>query len=190
MKLLILFGPPAVGKTTVGKLLEAQTDFRLFHNHMVMDGIMQLFGVGTPAEDRLSRIVRTEIITQAADDGLNLIFTYVWNFAKAKGKSNIDAYKAIYESRGGTVQFIELIAPVEARIERAEQLDRYKEKRHAPNSQRVQELEEVCDFTSPSPFYYPELYTQIDTADKQPGIVAAEIMQRLELPAGPLLLAA
>lgn len=61
MKLLILFGPPAVGKTTIGKLIESTTDFKLFHNHMVMDGIMHIFGVGTPSEDRLSKIVRTEL---------------------------------------------------------------------------------------------------------------------------------
>jgi len=90
MKLLILFGPPAVGKTTIGKLIERATDFKLFHNHMVMDGIMHIFGVGTPSEDRLSKMVRTNIIEEAASQGTNLIFTYVWNFGKEKGKVNID----------------------------------------------------------------------------------------------------
>lgn len=102
MKLLILFGSPAVGKTTIGKLIESATDFKLFHNHMVMDGIMHIFGVGTPAEDKLSKIVRTNIIEEAAENNINLIFTYVWNFDKEKGKINIDTYKKVYESHGGS----------------------------------------------------------------------------------------
>lgn len=52
MKLLVLFGPPAVGKMTIGKAIEDRSDFKLFHNHMVMDGIMRLFGVGSESEDR------------------------------------------------------------------------------------------------------------------------------------------
>jgi hypothetical protein len=35
LALAIIFGPPAVGKMTVGLELERLTGFRLFHNHMV-----------------------------------------------------------------------------------------------------------------------------------------------------------
>lgn len=175
MKLLILFGPPAVGKTTVGKLLESKTDFKLFHNHMVMDGIMHIFGVGTPSEDRLSKIVRTNIIEEAASQGLNLIFTYVWNFGKEKGRANIDAYKKIYESHGGEVLFVELAAPLETRTERAGSLDRQQTKAHAPNPERVAYLEKALNLESPSPFFYPKAYTKIDTFNKTPEQVAEEI---------------
>lgn len=179
MKLLILFGPPAVGKTTIGKLIETSTDFKLFHNHMVMDGIMHIFGVGTPAEDRLSKLVRTSIIEEAAVEGANLIFTYVWNFGKEKGKVNIDRYKDIYESHGGEVQFVELVAPLDVRIERAGSPDRRQAKAHAPDPERVAYLEENLNFTCPSPFFYPEAYAKIDTTNKTPGQIAGEIMSLL-----------
>lgn len=175
MKLLILFGPPAVGKTTIGNLLESMTDFKLFHNHMVMDGIMHIFGVGTPSEDRLSKIVRTKIIEEAASQGINLIFTYVWNFNREKGKINIDIYKKIYESHGGEVLFVELTAPLETRIERAGSLDRQKTKAHAPNPERVAHLEKNLGLDSPSPFFYPESYRKIDATDKSPVEIAKEI---------------
>ena len=175
MKLLVLFGPPAVGKTTIGKQLESMTDFRLFHNHMVMDGIMHIFGVGTPSEDRLSKIVRTAIIEEAASQGIDLIFTYVWNFGKEKGKTNIDAYKKIYESHGGEVLFVELVAPLEVRIERAGSHDRKQTKAHAPGPERVAYLEENLNLTSPSPFFYPEAYKKIDTTNKTTTQVAKEI---------------
>jgi replication-associated recombination protein RarA len=41
--LLLLFGPPAVGKTTVGQELEQLTGFRLFHIHQVIDLVTQYF---------------------------------------------------------------------------------------------------------------------------------------------------
>lgn len=175
MKLLILFGAPAVGKTTIGKLVESKTDFKLFHNHMVMDGIMHIFGVGTPSEDRLSKIVRTQIIEEAANASIDLIFTYVWDFSREKGKINIDTYKEIYESRGGEVLFIELVAPLDVRVDRAGRPDRQRLKAHAPNSERVAYLETALDTNSPSPFFYPDTHRTIDTTGKTPEQVAQEI---------------
>ncbi len=87
----------------MGRIIESKSDFKLFHNHMVMDSIMHLFGRGSPSEDRLSRIIRESVIEEAAEVGMNLVFTYVWNFSKDKGRINIDFYKNIYESKGGEV---------------------------------------------------------------------------------------
>jgi broad-specificity NMP kinase len=176
MKLLILFGPPSVGKATIGQLIESNTDFKLFHNHMVMDGIMHIFGVGTPSEDRLSKLIRTQIIQEAAESGINLIFTYVWNFGREKGRINIDTYKAIYEKNGGEVLFIELTAPLAVRIERANHPDRKRLKAHAPDSIRVEQLETTLDCNSPSPFFYPDAYVKIDTTNKTSEQTAQEII--------------
>lgn len=180
MRLLILFGLPSVGKTTVGQIIESRSSYKLFHNHMVMDGVMHIFGVGSPSENRLSKVIRTEIIQEAADSGIDLIFTYVWNFGKAKGKQNIDTYKEIYEKRGGEVVFVELSAPLEVRVARANDPKRYRLKSHAPTPNDVATLEESLDMKSPSPFYYPESYTKIDTTDKKPEEIAEEIMNILE----------
>lgn len=180
MRLLILFGPPAVGKTTIGKLIESKTDFKLFHNHMVMDGIMHIFGVGTPAEDKLSKIVRTNIIQEAAENNIDLIFTYVWNFGKEKGKINIDTYKQIYESHGGEVLFIELTAPLNIRVERASSPERHILKSNAPDAERVTYLETQLNFKSPTPFFYPESYIKVDTTNKTQEEIAQEIITRFD----------
>lgn len=37
MKLVVIFGPLAVGKMTVGQELAKRTGLRLFHNHMTID---------------------------------------------------------------------------------------------------------------------------------------------------------
>lgn len=179
MTLLILFGPPATGKFTVGQLIADRTNFKLFHNHLIMDGVMQLFGTGTPRENRLSRLIRGAVIDEAADAGMDLIFTYVWNFGQEKGKNNIDAYKTSYESRGGTVQFVELIAPLAVRLTRAGSPDRARDKPHAANAERVAQVETERNFTSPDPFFYPDRYHRIDTTNRTPASIADEIIERL-----------
>ncbi|MEO5894260.1 MAG: hypothetical protein ABIS06_00985 [Vicinamibacterales bacterium] len=49
MTVVIIFGPPAVGKMTVGLELERLTGFRLFHSHMTVDRVIRLFPFQSPA---------------------------------------------------------------------------------------------------------------------------------------------
>ena len=175
MKLLILIGPPAVGKATVGRIIAEKTNFKLFHNHMIMDGVIELFGVGTPAEDTLSKLIRSEVIKEAAEAGIDLLFTYAWNFGSEKGKNNIAAFKDVYEARGGEVIFVELIAPLKTRLRRAETSERKRTKIHAPNAKRVAYLDSIFTYESPQPFYFHN-YTQIDTTKRSAEDVADEII--------------
>lgn len=178
MRLLILIGAPAVGKATIGRIIAKKTNFKLFHNHMIMDGIIELFGVGTPSEDRLSKIIRSEVIKEAAASGVDLIFTYAWNFASEKGITNITAFKKFYESKGGEVFFVELIAPLDVRVERAETPERKNTKVHAPDAKRVAYLDSIFDYTSPTPFFFDNYY-QVSTLDKSAEIVADEIISEI-----------
>jgi hypothetical protein len=73
------------------------------------------------------------------------------------------------------VLFVELIAPLEVRIKRAGSLDRRRIKVHAPDPERVAYLEENMSLKSPSPFFYPDIYTKIDTTDKTPEQITQEI---------------
>lgn len=42
-KLIIITGPQAVGKMTVGQELSRMTNFKLFHNHMSIDLVNHFF---------------------------------------------------------------------------------------------------------------------------------------------------
>ncbi len=44
MKLVIILGDAAVGKMTVGQELMKITDLRLFHNHMTIEPVIEIFG--------------------------------------------------------------------------------------------------------------------------------------------------
>lgn len=46
-KVIILYGPPGVGKLTVGRALAKQTGLKLFHVHLLADLVSSLFNTGT-----------------------------------------------------------------------------------------------------------------------------------------------
>lgn len=48
MNLVFLHGAPATGKFTVGRELAALTGYELFHNHVVVDAVLQNHAFGTP----------------------------------------------------------------------------------------------------------------------------------------------
>ena len=76
MKLVIIFGPQAVGKMTVGHELEKITDLKLFHNHMTIEFVAPFFSYGTETGKRLVKHFRNEIFKEvAASDLKGLIFT-------------------------------------------------------------------------------------------------------------------
>jgi len=78
MTLVVIFGPPAVGKMTVGMELERRTGLRLFHNHMAVDPVLQFFPFGSPAYSKLVSEFRRRIFEEvAAGDLPGLIFSYV-----------------------------------------------------------------------------------------------------------------
>lgn len=80
MKFIIIFGPQAVGKMTVGHELEKITGIKLFHNHQTLELLELYFGF-TPKTFELSHSFRNQIFKTVAESNLNgLIFTYVWAF--------------------------------------------------------------------------------------------------------------
>jgi shikimate kinase len=66
MKLVILFGPPAVGKMTVGQELAKATGLKLFHNHVTIELVLNFFEFGTKEFFRLNSLFRKEIFNAVA----------------------------------------------------------------------------------------------------------------------------
>jgi shikimate kinase len=77
--LLVLVGPPAVGKMTVGRAIAARTSLSLFHNHMAIDLAAQFFEIGSGPFRRIVRDVRQRVMEEAAENLPGLIFTYVFS---------------------------------------------------------------------------------------------------------------
>ncbi|WP_110113508.1 AAA family ATPase [Bacillus sp. CGMCC 1.16541] len=135
MKFVLLFGPQAVGKMTVGQELQKLTDLKLFHNHMTIDLVAPIFEFNSEMW-RLVNLFRTEIFESVAKSDLEgLIFTYVWAFDTQSDWDYISNVCEIFESKGGTVYFVELEADVKERIERNKSPNRLA---HKPTKRNVE----------------------------------------------------
>ena len=82
MKFVIILGPHAVGKMTVGQELAELTGLKLFHNHMTIELVRNYFSVhGSDEGRRLNSLFRQEIFEAVAKSNLEgLIFTYMFAF--------------------------------------------------------------------------------------------------------------
>ena len=116
MKLLFLIGNAAVGKMTVGQELMKITGLRLFHNHMTIEPVIEIFGhYNAKAVNRMRRVVFEEF---AKTDNYGMIFTYMWAFDRQEDWDYIDEVKKIFESYGTEFYYVELVAPREIRLKR------------------------------------------------------------------------
>lgn len=119
--LVIIFGPPAVGKMTVGEALARRTGLRLFHNHLTIDPVLRFFEFGSPPFKRLVSEFRTRIFEEVAASTLpGMIFTFVWGFDDDSDARYIERLSAIFRARGADVFLVELEATQTERLRRNE----------------------------------------------------------------------
>lgn len=126
MKLVFIVGDAAVGKMTVGQELTKITDLRLFHNHMTIEPILEIFGYfNGKAISRIREIVFEEF----ADSGLyGLIFTYMWAFDQQSDWDYVEHVCDIFRKRHADIFFVELFAPQATRLQRNATENRLKNK--------------------------------------------------------------
>ena len=119
MTCIFLFGPPAVGKMTVGQELEKITGLKLFHNHMSIELVRPYFDFGTPAFNRLTTLIRKEILREIAHSDLEgVIFTFVWALDLPGEHDYVDELLEPFMEVGADIFYIELEADLEERIRR------------------------------------------------------------------------
>jgi AAA domain len=138
LKLVLLFGPQAVGKMTVGQELEKATELKLFHNHMTIELLQPFFGF-TDEMWRLSTLMREEIFEAfAKSDQEGMIFTFMWAFNEQEDWDWVEKVEAIFESKGSEVYFVELESDLEVRLERNKTENRL---HHKPSKRNLEDSE-------------------------------------------------
>ena len=119
MHFVLLFGPPAVGKMTVGRELARITGYKLFHNHMTIEPVLDVFPFGSPPFSRLVNEFRRRMIEEAVLADLpGLIFTLVWGLELPEDRELVSSSVDIVESAGGWFSFVELSAELDERLAR------------------------------------------------------------------------
>ena len=183
MKLLLLIGNGAVGKMTVGQALMEQTGLRLFHNHMTIEPVLEIFGsFHVPAILQMREVVFREF---AKSDNYGMIHTVMWAFDAPEDWDYINHVVDIFQSEGAEIYCVELVAPLEIRLQRNETENRLK---HKPSKrdlvasrERVLSMDRQHRFES-NPGEIPfENYMRIDNSSLEPAVVAKMIRDRFGL---------
>ena len=119
MKFIIIVGPQAVGKMTVGHELEKITDLKLFHNHLTIELVHPFFDYGTEVGSRLVKSFRQQMFEEfAVSEMYGVIFTFVWRFDVQVDWDYVEKISQIFESKGAEVYIVELQADMDERLER------------------------------------------------------------------------
>lgn len=81
MKLILLYGPPGVGKYTVAQELQKLMGFKLLHNHQVSDLVMSVHGRGTSAAADLNHKIRLAVYRDAVEQEIpGMISTVLYRY--------------------------------------------------------------------------------------------------------------
>lgn len=79
MKLVVLYGPPGVGKLTVARTLAQRTGYKVFHNHLMIELLCSLFAWGSKPYNALVSKYRVELLEVAAKNKVRgVIMTLVY----------------------------------------------------------------------------------------------------------------
>ena len=185
MKLVFLIGNAAVGKMTVGQELARITGLRLFHNHMAIEPVLEIFG--KPDRGVIARLREVIFEEFAASDRYGLIFTYMWAFDEQSDWDYVEHVKAIFTQKNKDTEFyyVELVAPQAVRLQRNVTENRLANKASkrdiAASNRRLMEADRKHRLESDDgeiPFAH---YIKIDNSALAPEEVAKQIKDHFGL---------
>jgi hypothetical protein len=139
MKFLLIFGPQAVGKMTVGHELEELTELKLFHNHMTIELLTPYFGFSREMWGLVNKFRQDIFEAAAASNMYGMIFTYVWGFDIQGDRDYVNRICKIFEDKGAEIYFVELEADLDERLERNKTPHRLK---HKPTKRDIERSEQ------------------------------------------------
>lgn len=186
MKFILIFGPPAVGKMTVGQELAKITELKLFHNHDSLELANKFFDFGTKPFNRLSELFRFEVFKEvAASDLEGMIFTFVWAFGLPKEYEYVDRIVNIFREKGADIHYVELEASLKQRLYRNKTENRLKEKASKRDVEFSENMllkhEEKYRFNTLPGEFDRENYLRVNNDQLSPGEVAERIKQEFGL---------
>jgi hypothetical protein len=107
MRVVYLYGPPGVGKLTVGTELAALTGYRLFHNHLTVNLAVSIFPRESPPWIRMIREMRRYVLAEATKEGVDLIYTGVYLGTEEQTRAIQTVLEPVRDG-GCTVLFVQL----------------------------------------------------------------------------------
>lgn len=128
-KFVMIVGPQAVGKMTVGQELTKITNLKLLYNHMTIELLTKIFDYSKESYTKLNLEFRTRIFEEFAKSAeYGLIFTCCFDFDVCEEWEIIRKWRNIFKENGGECYFIELETSLEERLRRNKTANRLENK--------------------------------------------------------------
>lgn len=179
MKLLFLVGNTSVGKMTVGQALTKITPLRLFHNHMMIEPVLEVFGEFR--SDVIEKLRMTVFEEFAKTDHYGLIFTFMWAFDQQADWDYIARVRDRFPIPEEDVYYVELVASQAVRLERnatENRLNQKASKRDVDASNRRLLDADVCYRCESLPGEIPfPNYLRLENSELSPEKAAAAIKE-------------
>lgn len=151
MKLVFLYGPPAVGKLTVAKKLSKLTGHKILHNQLTINCLTPVFPWGSVPMVKLNEQFRLDMIREACRIRLpGLIHTFC--YGRGVDDGYIKRVVRTTENNGGKICFVQLkceACELRRRITRSERKQHHK----LTSPVQLQALLKRYDLLSPVPLY-------------------------------------
>ncbi len=183
MKLVFILGNAAVGKMTVGQELMKITGLRLFHNHITIEPVLEVFG-----EWNLNAILdcRDVLFREfAKTDKYGMITTLMFAFDEKEDWDYLEHIKDIFKPYNTEFYYVELVAPQEIRLQRNVTENRLKNKASKRDIETSNQRLINDDANHRLESYDGEVkfdnYIKIDNSDLLPEKVAALIKEKFNL---------
>ena len=168
---------------TVGQELMKITQLRLFHNHMTIEPVIEIFG---KYDGNIINQLREIIFEQFAKSKCyGMIFTFMWAFDQQSDWNYVEHIKRIFEPYNTEFYYVELIASREIRLQRNRTENRLRNKAskrdltasdnrliHDDNNYRLESIVGEIKFDN---------YIRIDNSNLRPDVVAKIIKERFDL---------
>jgi hypothetical protein len=176
MRLVFIYGMPATGKLTVAQELSKLIDYKLFHNHLVVDLLLSTFEFGSAPFVELREQIWVSVFDQACRSQLKgLIFTF--NPETSVRANFVQKTLETVSKNGGQVDFVELVCPI-AELRRRIDSPSRGHHRKLTSLSLFEQLEARGEFDTS---HMPSAAIVIDTSLKSAQEAAAEISATLGL---------
>lgn len=186
--LVLILGPHAVGKMTVGQELAKITPLRLFHNHMSIELARKLFAHNEPEFRLLNDSIRQTVFRLfAKGDFPGLIFTYMCDFDQQSEFDYLQSLIRLFRGEGAECHVVELAADFDVRLLRNKTENRlyHKESKRdlAWSEAEMRRTSATHRLNSYDGEVLPfEGYLKIDNTHLSPDTVALQIKTHFHLP--------
>ena len=189
MNFILIAGPPAVGKMTVGEELSKQLGYPLFHNRHSIELSLDLFAWGTPEFKAINSGVRDLVFSTVAKSKNvpGFIFTLVIAFDYEEDVQEVNKLFAQFQEEGWRPLLVQLYAPLETRLERNHTPNRLS---HKPSKRKLElsrenllNMEKKYALNSEEEVFPQVESLRIDNTKLSAEEVAQRIISNFELPA-------